>query len=73
MVAIVDADGTALSMDEEAEISTSGEASVQLSNTPAGGAAASTTLWQANLIGIRATWYVSWGVRKAVPAVYLTF
>ena len=45
-------------------IDMSNEASVQMNDTPSGGAQSLVSLWQNNLIGLRAERYINWAPRR---------
>ena len=45
-------------------IDMSNEASVQMDDAPSGGAQSLVSLWQNNLVGIRAEQYINWAPRR---------
>lgn len=69
-IALMDAAEIFMADDGETMLDVSREASLQLDDAPAAGAQALVSLWQNNLIGIRAERYVYWQ-RRRDAAVYL--
>ena len=69
-IALMDAAEIFMADDGETMLDVSREASLQLDDAPAAGAQSLVSLWQNNLIGIRAERYVYWQ-RRRDAAVYL--
>ncbi|MEX3950612.1 phage major capsid protein [Paraburkholderia sp. EG287A] len=53
-------------------IDISREASLQMSDTPSDGAAQLVSLWQQNMVGVRAERYINWASRRPGAVAYLT-
>lgn len=70
LIAIVETNEVQVT-DAGAEISTSGEAALQLSDAPDPGAAQLVSLFAANLLGIKLVRYCSWRLRRAGAAAYI--
>jgi HK97 family phage major capsid protein len=69
-IALLDASEIFMADDGETMLDVSREASLQMDSAPAAGAQAMVSLWQNNLIGIRAERFVYWQ-RRRDAAVYL--
>jgi HK97 family phage major capsid protein len=63
-IALVTQDEVSLADDGGVSIDMSQEASVQMNDAPSAGAQSLVSLWQNNLIGIRAEQYINWGARR---------
>jgi len=68
VAALIDADSIAIA-DEGASISVSTAGSLQMTTTPSGGAAQMYSLFQNNLIAVRASRFVNWALRRPGVAV----
>ncbi len=71
-IALVDADGILLADDNEATLTVARHASVQADDDPQAGAQAMISLWQQNLVGLRAERFINWRARRDVIASVLT-
>lgn len=63
-VALVTQQEVSLADDGGISIDMSSEASVQMNDAPSAGAQSLVSLWQNNLLGVRAEQYINWGVRR---------
>lgn len=63
-IALVTQEEVSLADDGGISIDMSQEASVQMNDAPSAGAQSLVSLWQNNLIGIRAEQYINWGARR---------
>jgi HK97 family phage major capsid protein len=64
-IALVTQDEVSLAEEAGIGIDMSTEASVQMNDAPSAGAQSLVSLWQNNLLGIRAEQYINWGARRA--------
>lgn len=71
-IVLIEASEIFLADDGEVLLDVSREASLQMSNTPANGAATMVSLWQNNLVGIRAERYIYWSPRRAAAVYVIT-
>jgi HK97 family phage major capsid protein len=69
-IVLVEASEIFLADDGQVMLDVSREASLQMLTNPAGGAAQLVSLWQNNLVGIRAERFIYWAPRRAA-AVYI--
>lgn len=70
---LIDAQSIAVAEDRERlDVSVSTQGAVQMSDAPSEGAASLVSLWQAGIVGIRTTRWISWGRRRAGAVVTLT-
>lgn len=72
ILALVEASEILLADDGEATIDVSREASLQMDDAPSDGAQSLVSLWQNNLVGVRAERYVHYLRRRAAAAYYIT-
>jgi len=72
IVALVNARDIYLADEGGIDVSMSGEASLQMSNTPSAGAQQLVSLWQNNLVGFRAERTINWAPRRDQSVAYLT-
>ena len=72
IIVLVNAPEIFLADDGGVDINVSSEASVQMSSTPAEGAAELVSFWQNNLIGVRAERFINWLKRNAAAAQYIS-
>jgi HK97 family phage major capsid protein len=72
IVALVDGNEIFLADDGGITLDTSTEATIQAADNPQTGAQAGTSLWQSNLIGLRANRYASWTRRHTAGVITLT-
>lgn len=63
-IALVTQEEVSLADDGNVAIDMSAEASVQMNDAPSAGAQSLVSLWQNNLLGIRAEQYINWGARR---------
>lgn len=63
-IALVTQEEVSLADDGNISIDMSTEASVQMNDAPSAGAQSLVSLWQNNLIGVRAEQYINWGCRR---------
>lgn len=63
-IALVTQEEVSLADDGNVAIDMSAEASVQMDDAPSAGAQSLVSLWQNNLLGIRAEQYINWGARR---------
>lgn len=63
-IALVTQEEVSLADDGNISIDMSTEASVQMNDAPSAGAQSLVSLWQNNLIGVRAEQYINWGARR---------
>jgi HK97 family phage major capsid protein len=63
-IALVTQEEVSLADDGNVAIDMSSEASVQMNDAPSAGAQSLVSLWQNNLLGIRAEQYINWGARR---------
>jgi hypothetical protein len=64
-IALVTQEEVYLADDGGLSIDMSQEASVQMNDAPSAGAQSLVSLWQNNLVGIRAEQYINWAPRRA--------
>lgn len=64
-IVLIEASEVFLADDGEVMLDVSREASLQMSTTPSNGASAMFSLWQNNMVGIRAERYIYWATRRA--------
>jgi HK97 family phage major capsid protein len=69
IIALIDQSEVLLADDGEIRIDVSEQASLQMNSTPSAGAQQLVSLWQNNLIGIRAERAINWAPRRAPAAV----
>lgn len=67
-IVLLDANEILLADDGEVSISLSSEAAVQMSSTPSNSASTLISLWQSNLLGIRAERAINWSTRHGAAA-----
>lgn len=77
MIVLVNASDIYLADDGAVSVSASGEASIEMDDAPtqdgvAGTGASLVSLWQANLLGLRAERFVTWKKRRATAVQYLS-
>ena len=72
IIALVETSEIYLADDGQTTIDISREASLQMDSAPTAGAASLVSLWQNNLVGIRAERYSYWLRRRAAAVSYLT-
>lgn len=70
-IALVDAAEVLLADDGMVTLDVSREASIQLDDAPSAGAQSLVSLWQNNLIGLRAERYITWLKRRASAAYFI--
>lgn len=63
-IALVTQEEVSLADDGNISIDMSQEASVQMNDAPSAGAQSLVSLWQNNLVGVRAEQYINWGARR---------
>jgi HK97 family phage major capsid protein len=63
-IALVTQEEVSLAEDGGISIDMSSEASVQMNDAPSAGAQSLVSLWQMNLLGVRAEQYINWGARR---------
>ena len=63
-IALVTQEEVSLADDGNISIDMSTEAAVQMNDAPSAGAQSLVSLWQNNLIGVRAEQYINWGARR---------
>jgi HK97 family phage major capsid protein len=71
-IVLLDADAVLLADDKEARLEVGHHASLELSDTPAGGATQMVNLWQNNLAALRAERSIAWATRRSGAAATLT-
>jgi HK97 family phage major capsid protein len=71
-IALIVADQIAIADDGAVTLDVSQEASVQMDSAPGDGAQASVSLFQANLIGLKAGREINWAVRRAQASAVIT-
>jgi hypothetical protein len=71
-ISLIDGDGILLADDGEATLSVARHASVQADDDPQAGAQAMISLWQQNMIGLRAERFINWRARRDAIASVLT-
>lgn len=64
-IALVTQEEVSLADDGSVAIDMSTEASVQMNDAPSAGAQSLVSLWQNNLLGVRAEQYINWGARRS--------
>lgn len=72
-VALVDGSEIFVANDEAILFDVSGSASVDLNTTPGRGPGALTSLWQQNLIGIRARRFITWSAAQPIVGGFFRF
>jgi HK97 family phage major capsid protein len=70
-IALVEAGDILYADDGQAEISISGEATLQMNDAPSGGDQQGVSLWQNGLAAIRATRFVNWQARRSGAAAVI--
>lgn len=63
-IALVTQEEVSLADDGNVSIDMSSDASVQMDDAPSAGAQSLVSLWQNNLLGVRAEQYINWGARR---------
>jgi hypothetical protein len=71
-ISLIAADQIAVADDGAVSIDVSQEASVQMDSAPGDGAQQSVSLFQANLIGLKAGREINWAVRRAQASAVIT-
>lgn len=71
IIVLVDASEIFLADDGDVVIDVSQEASLQMNSTPSAGAQSLVSLWQNNLIGVRAERFINWARRRNSAVVYI--
>ena len=61
-----------LADDGSVAIDVSREASLQTEDTPSSGQGSDLSLWQSNMVAVRAERYINWKVRRADAVYYIT-
>jgi HK97 family phage major capsid protein len=72
VIALVDQSEVLIADDGDVSIDMSQEASVQMTDTPSGGATSLVSLWQNNLTGLRAERFIYWMPRRAAAVAVMT-
>lgn len=70
-IALIDQSEVLLADDGGISIDMSQEASVEMNDAPTGGATSLVSLWQNNLLGLRAERYINWTRRRATVASWI--
>lgn len=70
-IALVDQSEVLLADDGGISIDMSQEASVEMNDAPTGGATSLVSLWQNNLLGLRAERYINWARRRATAVGWI--
>lgn len=70
-VVLMDPSEIMLADDGQVSIDMSSEASVEMSNTPTGGATSLVSLWQNNLVGLRAERFINWRKRQSAAVAII--
>ena len=68
-IVLVDQDGVLVSDEDRATLSVGRHAALEMSDSPEGGATKLVSLWQNNLVALRAERFVSWAARREGAAV----
>lgn len=71
-IGLVDAAGVALADDNEAAISFSEHAALEMQDAPSGGAQALVSLWQNSLVALRAERIINWVRRRGDAATFIS-
>lgn len=71
IIVLLDASEIFLADDGQVSLDTSEQASLQMNTAPSAGAQSLVSLWQMNLIGIRAERYMNWKRRRDTAVTYL--
>lgn len=71
-IILVEASEILLADDGQVTLDASREASVQMSTTPSAGAQSLVSLWQNNMVGLKAERYVYWAPRRAAAVFIIT-
>jgi HK97 family phage major capsid protein len=71
MIVLVDQSEILLADDGQISIDASQEASVQMNDAPSAGAQSLVSLWQNNLLGLRAERYIYWAKRRSTAVVLI--
>jgi len=69
---LIDAAEVMLADDGGVTLDVSREASLQMDDAPSAGAQSLVSLWQNNLIGLRAERYINWMKRRATAALFIS-
>ena len=72
IIVLADANQILLADDGQVSVDVSREASLEMDDAPSGGPQSLVSLWQNNLVGLRAERYVTWKLRRDVGVTYLT-
>jgi HK97 family phage major capsid protein/HK97 family phage prohead protease len=70
-IALIDQSEVLLADDGGISIDMSQEASIEMNDAPTGGATSLVSLWQNNLLGLRAERYINWSRRRATVASWI--
>ncbi len=70
-IVLADADQILLADDGQVSLDTSNQASLEMDDSPSGGATSLLSLWQNNLVGIRAERYIRWQLRRDLGVTIL--
>jgi HK97 family phage major capsid protein/HK97 family phage prohead protease len=71
MIVLVNQNDVLLADDGQVTLDLSREASIELNDAPSGGATSLVSLWQNNLIGLKAERYINWQVRRTGAVSYI--
>jgi hypothetical protein len=71
IIILLDASEIFFADDGQVMLDASQEASLQMSSTPSAGAQSLVSLWQNNLIGIRAERFMNWQRRRDAAVTYI--
>lgn len=72
IIVLMDANQILLADDGQVTVDASREASLEMDDSPSGGATSLLSLWQNNLVGLRAERYITWKLRRTVGVTVLT-
>jgi HK97 family phage major capsid protein/HK97 family phage prohead protease len=70
-IALIDQSEVLLADDGDISIDMSQEASVEMNDAPSGGATSLVSLWQNNLLGLRAERYINWSRRRSTAVAWI--
>jgi HK97 family phage major capsid protein/HK97 family phage prohead protease len=70
-IALIDQSEILLADDGDIAIDMSQEASVEMNDAPSGGATSLVSLWQNNLLGLRAERYINWARRRSTAVAWI--
>lgn len=70
-IALIDQSEVLLADDGDISIDMSQEASVEMNDSPTGGATSLVSLWQNNLLGLRAERYINWSKRRSAAVAWI--